>query len=827
MKLSRPQSFPQWLALVLALACALPGLALALHYPLSPVGMGLLCLLLAGLAFVAWRELPLLVPALLPVIGWAPWTGWISFEELDLLVLSVCSGAYAALALGGSRLRAPAWQRPLAWSALSRLLLGLFALSLLVAAWRGVQDAGGWRWGWWQSYQEPMNSLRALKAFVLVLLLLPLWRAAADAQPRRLRLLGLAMSLALLGVALSALWERYAFPGLLNFSSDYRTVALFWEAHMGGAPLDGVVALSLPFALVWLLRERRPLRFGLLLGLMLLGAYTVLASFSRGLYLAAPLGLGMGAWLLSRQFKDAAKGAAIPADGGGISSTRRPMRWLLLALLGFAIAAVLLFPVGGYRTLLALSGSAFLLLLLPPLWQRQTRAQRLLALMLALMPVLLLGMLAWMLIQHVSKLAYVLHGLVVIGGAALALRWRHGAQRNAQACLLAAAFLASLACVVLVAGQWGGAQVLDRALPPALLLALGWVLLQLGPGALADQLPSLSWRSKGLAATLCLLVAVTVGVGFGGAYAGDRFSTAQRDLQARLQHWSLGLSLLQTPGDWLLGRGAGRFAADFFYAMPAAERVGHYQALESQNGDPAFLRLSAGQHVLGWGELFRISQRIDAPPAGAPLRMALRLRTERDVNLHLEICDKLLLYNAECVTRNMPIKALSGQWQSLGVELGNAPSLGRELRPVVFSVAVDTRGARVDLAQLSLRAGEGPELLRNGDFGAGMARWFSSSDHHHMPWHMKSLPLHVLFEQGLLGLGLWSAMLLAVLWRCTLGSARQHELAPAVVGGLLAFVVVGLFDSLIDAPRLSFMFYAVLALGLGLRAPPPPPRAGS
>ena len=38
-------------------------------------------------------------------------------------------------------------------------------------------------------------------------------------------------------------------------------------------------------------------------------------------------------------------------------------------------------------------------------------------------------------------------------------------------------------------------------------------------------------------------------------------------------------------------------------------------------------------------------------------------------------------------------------------------------------------------------------------------------------------------------------------------------LSPAVVGGLSAFVIVGLFDSLIDAPRIAFLFYALMALG--------------
>jgi hypothetical protein len=818
MTLLRPQVPKQWLALVLALICLLAGLGLALHYPLLPGLSAALYLCLAGLGFAAWQSLPLLAPALLPLIGLAPWSGWITFEEGDLLMLALAAGAYGALALGGPLARVPAWQRTLAWRGWARLLLALFTLSLAVAALRGVLDAGGWRWGWWQGYQEPMNSLRGLKSFALLLLMLPLWRAAADGRPRRLRLLGLALALALAGVGLAALWERYAFTGLLNFSTDYRTVALFWEAHVGGAPLDGSVALCLPFVLVWLLRERQPWRFIALLGLLLLGAYTVLSSFSRGLYLAAPLGLGLCWWLQSRQHP-------LPPRAGQTAATRWSQRGLLLAVLaGFGLAALPLFQAGGYRCLLALAGSALLLLQMPRLWQRQTRAQRLIALLLALMAAALLGALGWALVQHMPKLAYAVDALVVLGGTALALRWRRGAQRNTQACLLAAALFMSLACVVLVAGQWSGPEVLGEALLPVLALALAWLALQLTPGEMADWLPALSWRSKGLMWTLCLLAAATVGLALGGAYAGERAATSQRDLQARLAHWRLGLSLLETPGDWLLGRGAGRFAASYFYAAPPKAQVGDYRLHEAEGGEPAFLRLSGGKHVLGWGELFRISQRIEAPAAGAPLHMDLRLRAEQDAQLHLEVCDKHLLYNGDCVVRSVALRAQPGQWQSLGVDLGKAPALGQGLRPVVFSVALDSPGARLDLGQLSLRAAAGPELLANGDFSSGLAHWFSSSDHHHMPWHMKSLPLHVLFEQGLLGLLLWSGMVLAALWRCSFGRGRGHELAPAVAGGLLGFVVVGLFDSLIDAPRLAFLFYAVVALGLGLRSPATPPQ---
>ena len=80
---------------ILGLAAASAGLALSTHYPTAPKVMSAL-FVFGCAAFFAWPKAGLLVlPALLPLIGLAPWTGWITFEELDILVLAVAAGGYA------------------------------------------------------------------------------------------------------------------------------------------------------------------------------------------------------------------------------------------------------------------------------------------------------------------------------------------------------------------------------------------------------------------------------------------------------------------------------------------------------------------------------------------------------------------------------------------------------------------------------------------------------------------------------------------------------------------------------------------------------------
>jgi hypothetical protein len=49
------------------------------------------------------------------------------------------------------------------------------------------------------------------------------------------------------------------------------------------------------------------------------------------------------------------------------------------------------------------------------------------------------------------------------------------------------------------------------------------------------------------------------------------------------------------------------------------------------------------------------------------------------------------------------------------------------------------------------------------------------------------------------------------------GHARAPPLAAPLAGALLAFLMVGLFDSLLDMPRVAFVFFLLIACALLLR----------
>ena len=95
-----------------------------------------------------------------------------------------------------------------------------------------------------------------------------------------------------------------------------------------------------------------------------------------------------------------------------------------------------------------------------------------------------------------------------------------------------------------------------------------------------------------------------------------------------------------------------------------------------------------------------------------------------------------------------------------------------------------------------------------------MQHWFFSSDRDHMPWHAKNILVNVLFDQGYFGLVLFLLLTAGALWRLNLGKARQHELAPYLSAAIIGFLVVGIFDSLTDVPRLALMFYILVLAAL-------------
>jgi len=790
-RLLRKREIATVLRTLVGSACGLLALWLAAHYPLaSPLAL-LLAVCLAGLGWRWPDRTPIWLLALLPWIGLMTWTGWLVVEEWDIAVLAVACGGWLRLATAAPM---PALAPRRLWFA-AAIVLPL-VISLLIGVQRGVSAAGGLHWGWWQGYREPLNSVRLAKPFVEVALLLPLLAPtlAGDAAQAAARLRH-AFTALLAGVALVVLWERLAFTGLLNFSSDYRAVGPFWEMHVGGAALDVVVSMLMPAAIAGLAEERRGWRWLLSALVAALAFYAALATFSRIVYLSVPLVALV--WLALRR------------RGGHALALAPSAAWLA----GFGLLAAWLFAGSGYRGVLALLGGVALLLPARAILSQPAAAA-------ARLPGFALGialaLVAAALRYALDKGAYFGYALAwATGAAGLLLQGRRAAQRELAFTLVLGGLIGTLVALAGVAIHWGGPAAVPAAAGASAALALTAVA-SLRYGRVAWP-AAWRWQASVLAGMVAL--AAVVGAFAGGSYMEGRVSEAGENSVEREAHWRAALDLLHGT-DWLLGKGLGRYWAEQMMSPRDEDQTGDYRWLPAGPGHKGAVVLSSGRHILGAGEELKLSQRIALPGPGAA-RLKFDVLAGEEVRIDASICNKHLLYDTDCLARYQPVAARPGVWQSVETTLaGNHPTAGPWFAPrlTVFSIALGSNARKVELRGLRLVDGTGRELLRNGDFADGMARWYFTSDRYHLPWHAKNLAVHLLFEQGLLGLAAFLLASLVALWRVTFGAAAGHPAAAMLAAGLVALGVVGAVDSVLDMPRVAFLAYLFVALALVLPA---------
>ena len=648
-----------------ALACLALGLVWALRHPMAPLPVAA-CVVGWVLVCLRWPDLWLFaIPAALPALSLAPWTGWVALDELDLALLATLAAGHLRLAWIA---RQPDFAVPPAdaahWRRIDLLCLALWASLLL-----------GLALGWADSQFPPAgppeealrfaNSLRVAKSLAFALLFVPLLRAAlqrSPAQAQRLLVQGVVVSLVV--VAIGVLWERKAFPGLLDFSSGYRTVGLFWEMHKGGATIDAFLALAMPFSVWALATARRPLRWLAAALLAQIMAYVCLTTFARGVYGAVLGGLVVVALLAWRQRVDAAK-AGDATD--------------------------------------------------PP--------------------------------------------------------------------------------------------------PP--------------------------WRPRATQALLTVLVLQVAMMVAASGFLAQRLDDADDDFGHRWNHWTRGIGLLQTQAEWWRGLGLGRLPAHYVAAPGPAvsdladaeneELPGAVEWLQdSQGGAPPrpFARLWAPPARIELGGRYMLTQQI-RPVPGQHYRLSLDLRTAQAVGpvlLAVRVCERHLLYRADCQIRNVLHSGrVSSAWRHVEVDL-RGPLLrgGRVWAPrmVSLSLAAVIPGSVVDVTRVRLTAGSSPDLLANGGFEQGLARWYPIVRSYFLPWHIDNLYIELLIERGIIGLLLFGALVGTALWRVSFGAARLAPAAPYLAAALASGCALGLVSSILDMPRPAFLLLLLALWCLHL------PRAG-
>jgi len=780
---------------------ALPSATLVLAWwlTLHPFGGSTMVLPLAAYSAVIlirpdwWL---VLLPALWPVADLARWSGQIHVTESDALAL----GTLATLSLHALFTRRwPAAVEPVPFRAGITVWasMALLALATALALARGMSEFPPESVEAWTGYSGSLNAIRVSKGFLLPMLLLPFLHAALRRDGKRaFERLSAGLALGLGTASVAALWERAAFPGLTDFAADYRTTALFWEMHVGGAALDGWLALTLPFAIftAWTWR-RSPPGLAVTLAILAIGSYAILTTFSRGLYLAvmvAGVTLGVAALLARADTeKDSGLRPMIAIGAAGIAA--------------FAIAAIV-FRHGGYRgaaAMLLTGGLAYGLV-------GRLSGLRVPEIATALGLAAVIAAASTWFGSLFPKAPYVMFALAWLAGAGTAWHLWRGAPDRGWRVLGFAIFCWALVAAIGVAVNWGGDVALADAIGAAALIAAPAI------GQVSSRRSLWMPNMRGvLAAGVMGIASVLAAAVFGGYFFQVRAANTGADLAGRLTHWRHSASLVDTEAERWLGIGAGRYSEAYFWKVPEGRVPGTWRILDEPGN--IYLRLGPPKHMRGFGELFRVTQAVPLDVRG-PFLYRFRARANAPSVIRIEICRKHLLYTEDCVMRSLSVKG-DGKWQSFdGVTEQGGLYRGTWYAPRLASLSLDLDGdAPVDVDDIEVADGHARPLLHNGNFDWGPAFWFFSSDKHHLPWHAKNMALHAYVEGGILGLSTLGAVVILALGRVSRRMRSKGPVAAVLLASLLAFLTVGLFDSLIDVPRLSFWLVIVLWLALVLR----------
>ncbi len=390
----------------------------------------------------------------------------------------------------------------------------------------------------------------------------------------------------------------------------------------------------------------------------------------------------------------------------------------------------------------------------------------------------------------------------------------------AQAAIAARSIaLRMAAAVLLVAGGFAMMLTFSRNGYAALALALlVWAVLAL--------------RARGRhGPTVLVVLALLVGIGAAtvpvlrGEYAQERLARWERDLEVRTTHWRNALALRN--GSWtqaLFGIGLGRFPDQHYWLSREDTRAARLLVVDAEASraeDPAtFLRMVAGTPTY--------LDQIVSVSGLESVTLALRMRASAPgARLTVSLCEKWMLTSAACAVTAFPTDDAVLAWHSASATLDLTPlAYAPHWRPVKLALHTPSGDVAIDVTDISLLDAEGRELLTNGDFNRGFDNWWMSTDID-PPYHVHSLPVAVLLEQGWFGVLTWIVLLTLALLTGTRAAWAGNPVAAVAVAALAAYGVSGSLNTLIDEPRFLLLLLLLAWVGISSGQPRPTRLAGT
>jgi len=249
-----------------------------IDYPSNSIGLASI-LLLYGMALRTYPHSWLIVlPGLLPVLDFAPWTGRFFFSELDHFILLTL-----AINTWYNRHLNPFRYIKKNVTILLILFIIFYLINLLITLlpFQTIDENS------FSNYYSQYNGLRVSKGFFWALLLLPSLNYAYQQTSRTKEFFAYGVLFGLTAVILASIWERVLFTGLFDFSTDYRITAMFSSMHTGGGHIDTYLVTTIPFIAILFFNSKFHIWRSLAGAfLFVTSLYVLLVTFSRGPYFA-------------------------------------------------------------------------------------------------------------------------------------------------------------------------------------------------------------------------------------------------------------------------------------------------------------------------------------------------------------------------------------------------------------------------------------------------------------------------------------------------------------------------------------------------------------
>jgi VanZ family protein len=310
------------------------------------------------------------------------------------------------------------------------------------------------------------------------------------------------------------------------------------------------------------------------------------------------------------------------------------------------------------------------------------------------------------------------------------------------------------------------------------------------------------WAAPLVLFGLAAMVALPI---YSGPFAQERIATIGKDLATRQAHWADALAM-RDPGlvTALFGMGIGRFP-ETHYWRSTEPRATSYR-LESEAGN-TFLRLGTG------GSMYLEQLVVIEPGHEYVLHVDIR-SPDAEAGIAVFLCEKLLLTSGRCVSSSADVTQGGGKWQRHQLRLPSG-DIGSGIwlaqPPVKLSFSNSSR-SRIDVDNVRLLTAEGQQLSHNGDFERSLDRWLFSVDEH-LAWHIKSMPVAILFDQGWFGILAFGVLLALGVRRTARQALTGDSLAGACFASLTGVLVITTLNTVIDAPRFLLLLLLLTWLG--------------